>query len=177
MPSLCTIEALNSRIWILGVLLLTTTQGSRVDDICYNWLGNLGDGFTVGQTNATICFTNWNENDAGDHLVSDLSTCYGYYYCESKTSVGVWNHCPTNQHFNLVTGECVSPETYVCVYNRCRNVKKPYLAVVNSACFNYQSCATGAIFTCPAQKPYFDEVIQSCVATQPASNICLWVMR
>lgn len=150
--------------------MTTPSRGSKIDDICYKWSLNGGYGFQVGQTNRLICVENWSDNR---DLISDMTTCYGYYYCPSQTAVGTWNRCPNDQHFDALSGKCVSPESYPCVYNRCNNVGTRNMAFVNTGCRIYQVCSTGAILQCPTAKPYFDEVTQSCEPTKPAYNICL----
>ncbi|KAH8327368.1 hypothetical protein KR074_002286 [Drosophila pseudoananassae] len=139
------------------------------------------DQFTVGELSAKdTCPNGW--KDAEDfsktdstktyRFVSDGATCYGYYYCETENAVGVWNSCPTGTHFNPPTGQCVSPATYACPYNRCGNVAATFMATVNSGCETYTYCAKGTPAECPAGNPYFDEVNNICTSSTLSYEVC-----
>ncbi|XP_052848897.1 peritrophin-44 isoform X2 [Drosophila gunungcola] len=140
--------------------------------------GSSGE-FTVGQQNKNICKTLW--GDAVDvkvenvvqtyKYVSDQSTCYGYYFCAEPTAIGYWNQCPAGTQFNIKAGQCVSPASFICPYNRCGNVNSEFMAVKNTGCESYIVCSDSAIQNCPTDM-YYDEVNNICTGTQPDYPIC-----
>ncbi|XP_017022766.1 peritrophin-44 isoform X2 [Drosophila kikkawai] len=141
--------------------------------------GSSNGQFTVGDTSSTICKDKTNGYEAAPALtgksyrfVSDLTTCYGFYYCESATAVGVWNQCPTGTHFDPTIGKCVSPAAYACPYNRCGNVNSVFMTRLGTSCEGYTVCASGGIGSCPTKNPYYDEVYDICTATAPGFAIC-----
>ncbi|KAH8259604.1 hypothetical protein KR026_007259 [Drosophila bipectinata] len=139
------------------------------------------DQFAVGDlSEANTCENGWEaakdlsttETTVPYKFVSDGATCYGYYYCATKSSVGVWNSCKTGTHFNQDVGQCVSPAAYACPYNRCGNVAATFMATVNSKCGTYTYCAKGTTANCPAADPFFDEVHSICTSGTLNYTVC-----
>ncbi|XP_043067401.1 peritrophin-44-like [Drosophila bipectinata] len=141
--------------------------------------GTATDGqFSVGDTSDTACQNGWANakevtGPGAYRFVPDNSTCYGFYYCATESSIGIWNSCPTGTHFNPKSGLCVSPATYACPHNRCGNVDALFMATVNSECLIYQYCAKdGYRYMCPPTHPYYDEVHNLCTFGNLTYAVC-----
>lgn len=141
--------------------------------------GTTNGQFTVGQEDAKICASTTTGYSKAPvvtgetyRFVSDLTTCYGFYYCESATAVGTWNECPAGTHFNPTLGQCVSPASYACPYNRCGNVNSKFMTLLGTSCKGYTVCSSAAAGTCPSTSPYYNEVYDICSTTNPAYAVC-----
>jgi hypothetical protein len=122
-------------------------------------------------------------NAASGTYISDGQTCGGFYYCDptDSTQNGLWGKCPMGTHFNpnatATNGECVSPFTYNCPYNRCMNLNQSYVAepgcLTFSYCQNQQTVIKGLKCTdVNTATPYFNEYYGSCMATNANVTIC-----
>ncbi|XP_020801401.1 peritrophin-44 [Drosophila serrata] len=147
-----------------------TCSGSGSDS------GSSNGQFTIGQTDAKICSTGFAKAPTVTgqtyRFVSDMTTCYGFYYCASDTAVGTWNQCQVGTHFNPTLGECVSPASYACPYNRCGNVKSQFMTTLGTSCKGYMVCSSGADLNCPTTSPYYNEVYNICSTESPAFAVC-----
>lgn len=103
---------------------------------------------------------------------SDGETCYGFYYCKSK-SQGIWGSCPFGLEFSEDNQTCVSPASLACEHDRCANTNLTYAAVAGTECQEYRYCPTGVKgYYCKAPYSYFDEINGVCVQKKPTYPIC-----
>lgn len=102
--------------------------------------------------------------------VSDGVSCSGYFHCDA--GVATWGLCPFGTFLDVENQACVSPASVDCDSDRCANTNMTFATVEGSECKEYIICASGETGSCPEDHPFYDEVYDKCVTSDPEYVIC-----